>query len=208
MIKRAELEVPKSSLEIGAIVARFTDRKIIPDEQVLRRQGIAKTMLEEYIPLYRLMQHLGGITAHLAKDSNRGPDGFIQLPNGGILSVQITSAGYGKNEALGGELMAEGKPCWSGMTRTTERVNGVRRIIESGRAFTTPKARSDELVAGITKAISDKIEAYRPLTDALLVKGEVRKHDPIWKKRIMKFLRSIDSNPYGRVFVGDTAKGH
>ena len=73
---RSELEQPRALEEMQAIIDTFAnDRDEYPSPQVRLRTGVAKIVIEEYLPLFRLAQTLPGFkSASLTADSYPGPD--------------------------------------------------------------------------------------------------------------------------------------
>ena len=91
--------------------AFFTDRAAFSDSVVHRRRGLAKDMIEEYAPLYRLARELEGFkTARLTTDSFPGPDALVQFVDGSEVAIQITTAGETESTALHRETLSRGEP--------------------------------------------------------------------------------------------------
>lgn len=203
---RTDLEQDHSRVEMEAFIELFHDPAHFPSDDIYRLKGIEKTMIDEYIPLYHLLVHLSGRSARLTADSNCGPDGIVTLPDGKTIGVQITTSHRDKQEGLGRQMHLQGQPYFPNRTRTDGKdEHGKRMVTEKGRMLTTPDARISKVVGEVESALRKKIAGFRSNTDALLISGEMRKVPESWKDGVRAVLASVPSNPYRRVFVGDTS---
>jgi hypothetical protein len=202
VILRSELEQPRTREQMRSIIDRLNQRQHFTKEVLCKRQGIVKTVLDEYLPLYTLMTLFPeSSTAHLTAESIKGPDAVLLREELGNMTIQITACHLSKNEALGRQMLAKGQPCWPDRKRTKDRKTG--EIIETGRAFTTPEARVMKVVQQVTTALESKLLNYRDGTDALLIFGTMFAVDESWKEHVQAAIAAVKHMPYKHVFVGD-----
>jgi hypothetical protein len=201
-ILRSELELPHTREQMRSIIDRLDRHEHFPSAVIHKHQCIVKTVLEEYLPLYTLMALFPASSkAHLNADSIKGPDAVLLHEDGGKMTIQITVCHLSKGEALGRQMLAKGQPFWPDRKRTKNRETG--EIEESGRAFTTPQARSGKVVRQVTTALELKLLNFRPETDALLIFGRMFALDDSWKEQVRAVLGAVERMPYKHVFVGD-----
>ena len=75
---RSELEQPCTLAEMQAIIDRFAnDCDDYPSPQVRLRTGVAKIVIEEYLPLFRLAQILPGFNLNSAVESQKSLESLI-----------------------------------------------------------------------------------------------------------------------------------
>ncbi len=206
MIDRADLEKPRTPSEMDALLRNaYEDRKSYLDESFYRREGVIKTLLEEYQPLATLAAYLGASSARLSPDSHPGADGVISTRSllcHPALHVQITLAEQNHQQALGRELLARGEPHFP----TTRKIRNKKtrgfeqegRLLRPGGLLPLP---TEEVVA----AVARKATNFHPGTDVLLIGLDTRldgRSDlTAWRRELNEQLVYPDSCPYDRVFL-------
>lgn len=142
MHQRSELETARTLLEMRDIMNLFENSYgRYPHLNVRRRTGIAKVVIEEYIPLFRLAEILPGFrSAYLTASSYSGPDAIISFNGGSQSTVQITCAGEDESSALKRELLDSRQIVFG--NQKVERCRQTRDVAISGWALTTRAANT------------------------------------------------------------------
>ena len=205
MIKRSGLETPRTVDEMEELLRSFSKDRTNSNEDVHRRHGIIKTLLEEYQPLFTLACHLNARSAHLTARSHEGPDGIIQLQSSKQLGVQITVANQSPQEALTRERLSRGQPTFATTKKLKDRTTG--QIVECGRVLTKREARLRGQVQAVVIAIEKKREKFHEGTEALLVVTRISLHDSginySWKQDLKKRVEDLGTIPYKRLYLAN-----
>ena len=203
---RIALEQPRSLDEMRALLDGFAaDREGFPDATVRRRRGLAKDIIEEYEPLYRLARELEGFaSARLTAESLSGPDAIIQLNDGSGVTVQITTAGETASTALQRELLAQGEPVFT--NQHASRLLPSKRTVAHGRALTSKRQSTERMIEEVKAAIQRKASAYRSGTDYLLIliRQSSLSMETNWTTRLSEALSNVVFAPYSAVYVTNT----
>ena len=162
-------------------------------------------MLEEFLPLAVLANHLPGVTsARLLAANNQGPDAQVIVTDRSgsqTLAVQITVADQDEQEGLARELLSEGKP----VVRNTKRVRRKDRSIDTvGRSLSTPIEDAKRHADLLVKAVERKIGKFYEGTDLLLVHIDRLQIPPAnydWKSDVADRVAALPRNPYAAVYV-------
>jgi hypothetical protein len=210
MIKRADLEIPRTPEEMGEFISTYErDVNAYSNEDVHLRKGtkgrVLKAFLEEYCPLYTLVLNLPNVrTARLTPKSNQGPDAIVSTHEK-ELTVQITRADESSKRALQRELLSKGRPVFP--TCNIIRNKKTRETQQSGRVLTTRKARLQQHVDNIVSAIQRKCQNFREGTDALLVAtrmGPSALYSGFsWGEELRNRITFIASLPYMALYVAN-----
>ncbi len=196
-----------------ALLSSFShDRATYPNEDVYKRKGVVKFLLEEYEPLLTLVENLEEVeTANLTRESNRGPDALITFASGRKLSIQITVANESKLTAYGREQLIRSGAAPVGFKECRDkREKGGKEL---GRALRTREGRLREQVTEVlkaikkkaTKAIERKAKGTWPKTDVLLVWTEIRRFETSyqWREELTTQFKSLGAVPYPSVYVAN-----
>ena len=216
MIKRSDLETPRTVDEMQELIRSFSKDRTYSNEDIHRRRGIIKTLLEEYQPLSALSSHLNARSAHLTARSHEGPDGIIQLQSNKQLGVQITVADQSSalefgckrtstQEAHTRERLSRGQPTFANTKKLRDRTTG--QIVECGRVLTTREARLRGQVQAAVTAIQKKREKFHKGTEGLLVVTRISLHDLginySWKQDLKKRVEDLGAIPYKRLYLAN-----
>ncbi|AZP13551.1 hypothetical protein [Undibacterium parvum] len=206
VLQREKLEQPHTLDEMRNLLDRFSaDHIAFPDQLVHLRRGVFKDIIEEYAPLYSLANNLEGFMwARLTKESFPGPDAIIQLNDQSQIAIQITTAGETQKTALQREVLSRGESIFR--NQDALRILPSKKILMSGRALTTKKANTEEMIEEVKTAIKRKISAYRNGTQCLLIlicqQSITMEFD--WKSQLRAALLNITFAPYLEVYVTNT----
>lgn len=203
MHNRSELEKCRTLEEMQEIINTFEDNySEYPTKEVLYRTGVAKDIIEEYIPLFLLVKNLQYVKfACLASESNPGPDALILFEDGSQASVQITCAGENKKTSLQRKLLKDGQIVFP--NQLIFRDGNEDEIIKNGRVLTTPDKNTTLAILEILHAIDKKTEKYREGTQYLLIslsRAEITMTKD-WKQKLCSVLSKITNLPYDRIYV-------
>jgi hypothetical protein len=170
MHQRSELEQFRTPAEMQTIRDTFTNNHAAyPSTEVLRRTGISKVMIEEYLPLLLLVQNIPRVRlASLTRESNPGPDAVLLFDDGSQATVQITSAGENKTTALQRELLRNGKVVFE--NQPTNRNPRTHEITQTGRVLVTRTGYTQAAIDEVLSAIERKTLTDRSDTNVLLIK--------------------------------------
>jgi hypothetical protein len=207
MHQRSELEQLRTLAEMQTIRDMFTnDHAAYPSTEVLRRTGISKVMIEEYLPLLLLVQNIPGVRlASLTRESNPGPDAILLFDDGSQATVQITCAGENEITALQRELLNDGQVVFA--NQATNRNPTTREITQTGRILTTRTANTHAAIDEVRSAIEKKTRTYRSGTKLLLInmhrsEGTMTEE---WQEQLRVAVSTRADVPYGSIYVA-TAK--
>ncbi len=206
MIKRADLEIPRTPEEMGKFIAVYElDVDTYSNEDVHLRKGVLKDFLEEYCPLYTLVRNLPNIrTARLTPKSNEGPDAIVSTGEN-ELTVQITRADESYKRALSREFLSKQRAVFA--TSNITRNKKTREIHQTGRVLTTRKSRLKEHVGNIASAIQRKCGNFHEGTDALLVATRIGpsalQPEASWEEELRNRITRIASIPYRALYVAN-----
>lgn len=205
MHDRAALEQEHSLAEMRAILDNFAaDEERFSNEVVHRRRGLAKDMIEEYAPLFRLACELPGFkSARLTAQAHAGPDAIFQLGDGREVAIQITTAGESQSTALQRELLSRGTPVFP--NKNASRDPSSEAIETKGRALSTRKANTQRMIDDVKIALEKKIAAYRLGTQYLLVliRQSSLTMSSDWTSQLRSALLKVSSAPYEAVYVAN-----
>lgn len=207
MHQRSELEQVRTLAEMQTIRDIFTnDHAAYRNAEVLRRKGIAKVIIEEYLPLLLLIQNIPGARrASLTSESNPGPDAVLLFDDESEATVQITSAGENKTTAQQRELLSNGQVVFA--NQGTNRDPRTGKIKQTGRMLTTRTGYTQAAIDEVVSAIERKAQTDRSDTDLLLInmhRSEVTMTEE-WQEQMRLAVSARTNVPYESIYVA-TAK--
>lgn len=201
-MERAKLEKPASICEARMVAKQFHDRNgEFSDADVHQRIGIAKDVIEEYLPLLRLAQTLKLVRSiRLFPQSNQGPDGEIRFWWRYPSKVQITCAAEDYQTALMREKLANNEPVFRHQSHCRK---NRERIEASGIALIAPEADVKQRQTRILAAIDRKENNYYPGIDTLLVLDELANfmHLSELHNEVCRTMSGRIDLSYKRIFV-------
>jgi hypothetical protein len=206
MIDRNLLEQPHALNAMRDILDKFgTDREGFPDDMVQRRRGLAKDIVEEYAPLYRLGCVLQAFeTGRLTPAGIAGPDAIVQLTNGTSVAVQITTAGESESTALHRELLSKKHVVFP--NQIASRLPVQKQIQTQGRVLTTRRGNTEVMIAEVIAAIQKKVAKFHEGTKLLLVhiRQPSASLEDTWPASLQAALEGVSISPYEAVYVANT----
>ena len=204
-LQRSDLERPLSPRLMRRLVLQFAhDRETYPDEDVHKRVGIVKIILEEYSPLTALAAELNCVrSARLTPMSTEGPDAEIRFWTCRRIGVQITCANQSYGAALQREELRSGKLVFPFQRRRKDKAT--REVVAEGRILRCPEDVVADRVQRIGKAIERKCIDYRGDTELLLVADESAHWGYLERAgfigRVHKMFSSLKKVRYDAVYV-------
>lgn len=203
MHHRSALEQPRTLVEMQAVINTFAnDPAEYSSTVVLRRKGVAKIMIEEYLPLFLLAKSLTGFqSASLTVDSHPGPDAVLLFNDGSHATVQITCAGENEGTALQRELLEGGQIVYA--NQSAKRIRETGKVTQSGRMLTTRIANTRAAINEVLSAIEKKTHKYRTATQFLLIsihRSEITMTED-WQKQLLATVCALTDLPYERTYV-------
>lgn len=202
MHTRLSLEVPQTLDDMREIIASIENDGEYPSSELRRRRGVAKDLVEEYIPLYWLARAIPDVrSGYLTPASTSGPDALLAFADDSNWAIQITCAGENKATALQRELLNNREVVFA--NQVPQRDRATHNITQTGRVLTTKKANADAAVTEILAAIKRKTRKYRSGTDTLLVsiRGSEITMAMGWKQQLLLQISALNDIPYERVYI-------
>jgi hypothetical protein len=186
-LTRSDLERPRTPHYMKELLRSFAeDGESYPSQDRHLRRGLVKVLLEEYRLLCAFACHVSVRTAWLTPESNKGPDGYVELESGEKLAVQITVADQSDEEARKRKILSQSESVSNGFMREEVFLR---------------RPRQD-----IADAIKNKIgEKFHPGTDVLLVGTMIPVKaaftDSSWIEDMLEQIGGVEKIPYSRVYV-------
>lgn len=202
-VSRQELEQDRSVKRAAGIVAAFLrDDEAYPYGSFIMREGISKTLAEEYFPLVSVAETLGCVRSlRLSPEAHQGPDGEIRFWFRQPWNVQITCASENYERALSRERMRDGLITGSGRHARDATTGEVTYDPEAFDTTQETRARIERIVA----RVRDKEARYRVGCDTLLVldepDGREYLHEQGFRSRVSAAIRELGSSHYARIYV-------
>ncbi len=203
ILTRRHLESWQSLEDMHKIIQLFCDPEVFTDQDVHRRIGIAKDMLEEFVPLYRLAAYLRASRARLTPEGSQGPDAIIEFSHGRRISAQITVADQSYQEAMNRELLAKGRIVFPFTKK--DRDPRTRHITESGHMLQSKEGMLREKVNRVIGAIRAKIAKFYAGTDCLLVSTgrfcSASDSGYSWRGDLVDQVNELTNIPYDHIYL-------
>jgi hypothetical protein len=183
----------------------------LPNDQYIRRQGQAKRLLEELLPLSRLGLRLKqpGLKVEVeAFEDSGAADGVIRVAGfwSASFDVQVTYAGYGYEDALRAELLVQRghTPAAGPIARdkATAMIDARVAAIDA-----------DEYIERLAEATLDRLidkcqKAYQPGTVLIISFDEVKLHGHQSWARLISLLDAkggMSGSPFSHVYLFNAA---
>lgn len=203
MHQRSELEQPRTLAKMKAVIDTFAnDNAQYSNTEVRRRTGVAKIVIEEYLPLFLLAQSLPGFkSAYLTPDSHPGPDAVLLFNDGSHATVQITCAGEDESTALQRQLLDDAQLVFANQSFRRNRIT--RKINQSGRVLTTRAVNTSTLIFEVLSALRRKTHQYRAGTQFLLI--SIRRPEITmtkdWQQQVCGAVTALMDLSYEHIYV-------
>ena len=156
-MNRADLEQWKSVKEMGNLIRQF-DETAVRDLKFAGRRGLIKDMVEEYVPLWKLVRYWPSIgEVRLTSKTYAGADAWLRLAAGGERSVQITLADASEQSFFNRIASASRRPYFTDQLKTydrrTQQLQGAGRVLQSPAGLI--RRYADAFVSAVARKQND-----------------------------------------------------